>query len=182
MLGRGSSLRASSFYSCHHRQLNSFSIRHSICTCVGSGDIYVTSPTTCPHRFHHDCLLDWLTRRCNTACPCCRRDLISNDDVWDIHQEKGRERRRKQRKEQGGIRNRLGAFRRGGQRPGGVNVGGDAEIAGPDLNSVDRPAAQAQEEIPSSSTIASPTSNAGASNVESGRLDACEMFEREERV
>lgn len=173
------SFHPASFYS---YQFNSFSIQHSLCTCAEPGDIYVTSPTTCPHRFHHDCLLDWLTRRCNTACPCCRRDLISNDDVWDIHQEKGRERRRKRRKEQGGIRNRFGGFRRGGRRQDVVSAEGGAEAAGTTSNSVDRPAAQAQEEIPSSPTLTSPTSNAGASGVESGHLDASETFESEERV
>mmetsp|Transcript_25240 Transcript_25240/g.73029 ORF Transcript_25240/g.73029 Transcript_25240/m.73029 type:complete len:558 (-) Transcript_25240:983-2656(-) len=144
------------------------------------GDIYVTSPTTCTHRFHHDCLLDWLTRRCNTACPCCRRDLISNDDVWDIHQQKGRERRRKRRKEQGGIRNRLGALRRRGRREDGVIVEGDGENAGVTAGSLVRPAAQAQE-VPSS-TLTSPTSTVGASDIESGQLEASEIFESEERV
>ena len=156
-----------------------------VVTFVEPGDIYVTSPTTCPHRFHHDCLLDWLTRRCNTACPCCRRDLISNDDVWDIHQEKGRERRRKRRKEQGGIKNRFGGFRRGVRRQDGVTAEGGAEAGGAALNSVDRPAPQAQEEIPSSTIFTSPrsTSTAGASSdVDSGHLDAGETFESEERV
>lgn len=103
--------------------------------------------------------------------------------MWDIHQEKGRERRRKRRKEQGGIRNRFGGFRRGGRRQDGVSAEGGAEAAGTTLNSVDRPAPQAQEEIPSSTTLTSPTtSTAGASDVESGHLDAGETFESEERV
>jgi len=113
------------------------------------GDVYVNSPSTCPHRFHHDCLLDWLTRRCNTACPCCRRDLISNDDVWDVHQEKGRERRRKRRKERGGFRNRLGALRRGVRRQNGVGADGGGEATETIANNgTIRPAAQAQE-VPS---------------------------------
>ena len=144
------------------------------------GDIYVTSPTTCPHRFHHDCLLDWLTRRCNTACPCCRRDLISNDDVWDIHQQKGRERRRKRRKEQGGLRNRLGALRRRVEREDGVGVSSerDSGVTGATASSSARPAAQAQE-VPSSAL----TSTQGESDVESGQQgEASEAFESEERV
>lgn len=147
------------------------------------GDIYVTSPTTCTHRFHHDCLLDWLTRRCNTACPCCRRDLISNDDVWDIHQQKGRERRRKRRKEQGGIRNRLGALRRRVEREDGVGVSaeGDSGVTGTTASSSVRPAAQAQE-VPSSA-LTSPTYTVGESDVESGQQgEASEAFESEERV
>ena len=153
-----------------------------VVTFAEPGDIYVTSPTTCPHRFHHDCLLDWLTRRCNTACPCCRRDLISNDDVWDIHQEKGRERKRKRRKEKGGIRNRFGGFRGGSGRQDGVSEGG-AEAAGTTSNSVDRPAPQAQDETPSATTLMTPASAAGASDVvESGHLDAGETFGSEERV
>ena len=103
--------------------------------------------------------------------------------MWDIHQEKGRERRRKRRKEQGGIKNRFGGFRRGVRRQGGVTAEGGAEAGGAALNSVDRPAPQAQEEIPSSTILTSPTSTAGASSdVESGHLDAGETFESEERV
>ena len=101
--------------------------------------------------------------------------------MWDIHQEKGRERRRKRRKEQGGIRNRLGAFRRGGRRQDGVSAEGSAEAAGRTSNSGNRPAAQAQEEIPSSTTLTSPASTAGASDVESGQMGASETFESEER-
>lgn len=96
---------------------------------IEQGDTYVTWPTTCPHRFHHDCLLDWLTRRVNTACPCCRRDLISNDDVWDVHQRIGREKRRRKRKERGwpgnGLRGRISRFRRREGEQGGVGVGMD---------------------------------------------------------
>lgn len=105
--------------------------------------------------------------------------MISNDDVWDIHQEKGRERRRKRRKEQGGIRNRLGAFRREGHRQDGVSAEGSAEAAGRTSNSGNRPAAQAQEEIPSSTTLTSPAST--APDVESGQMGASETFESEER-
>ena len=73
----------------------------SICICeYEPGDVYIHSPTTCPHRFHQDCLVDWLTLRCNTSCPTCRRDLVSNDDVWEVHQrlmcdEKNRKRKQK---------------------------------------------------------------------------------------
>ena len=147
------------------------------------GDIYVTSPNICTHRFHHDCLLDWLTRRCNTACPCCRRDLISNDDVWDIHQQKGRERRRKRRKEQGGLRDRLGALRRRCEREDGIGVSaeGDSGVTGTTASSSVRPAAQAQE-VPSSA-LTSPTSAVAESDVESGQQgEASEAFESEERV
>ena len=149
------------------------------------GDIYVTSPSICTHRFHHDCLLDWLTRRCNTACPCCRRDLISNDDVWDIHQQKGRERRRKRRKEQGGLRNRLDALRRRCEREDGIGVSaeGDSGVTGTTASSSVRPAAQAQEVPSSVLPVTSPTSAAAESDVESGQQgEASEAFESEERV
>lgn len=56
-------------------------------------DICLTSPT-CVHRFHHECLMDWLERQNNTDCPCCREAMVADDDVWDLVQAS----RRKQRK------------------------------------------------------------------------------------
>ena len=108
--------------------------------------------------------------------------MISNDDVWDIHQEKGKERRRKRRKEKGGIRNRFGGFRGGGGRQDGVSAEGGAEAAGRTSNSVDRPAAQAQEQTPSATTLTTPAAAGASDVVESGHLDAGETFESEERV
>ena len=103
--------------------------------------------------------------------------------MWDIHQEKGRERKRNRRKEKGGIRNRFGGFRGGSGRQDGVIAGGGAEAAGTSSNSVDRPAPQAQEQTPSSTTLTTSTLTAGASDVvESRHLDAGETFESEERV
>ena len=103
--------------------------------------------------------------------------------MWDIHQQKGRERRRKRRKEQGGLRNRLGALRRRCEREDGVGVSaeGDSGVTGTTASNSVRPAAQAQE-VPSSA-LASPTSTVGESDVESGQQgEASEAFESEERV
>jgi Ring finger domain len=36
----------------------------------------------CNHMYHSECILDWLERRSNTECPCCRRPLVSEDAVW----------------------------------------------------------------------------------------------------
>jgi Ring finger domain len=65
--------------------------------------------TTCPHRFHSDCILDWLQRQANLECPCCRIPMVDEDDVWravkrirrDRKKELKRERRAKQRKQRG---------------------------------------------------------------------------------
>lgn len=64
---------------------------------------------TCPHRFHSDCILDWLQRQANLECPCCRIPMVDEDDVWKavkrIRRERKkqlkRERRAKTRKQRG---------------------------------------------------------------------------------
>jgi hypothetical protein len=33
--------------------------------------------------YHAQCILDWLERRSNTDCPCCRQPLVSEDAVWE---------------------------------------------------------------------------------------------------
>mmetsp|Transcript_35210 Transcript_35210/g.77171 ORF Transcript_35210/g.77171 Transcript_35210/m.77171 type:complete len:557 (+) Transcript_35210:203-1873(+) len=136
------------------------------------GDTYVTWPTTCPHRFHHDCLLDWLTRRVNTACPCCRRDLISNDDVWEVHQRIGREKRRRKRKERGwpgnGIRGRIVRFRRREGEQVDVGVG------------MDEGDAMADDTVPAMA-VTEPSSPASGSSADEERNNAEEpSFQTEE--
>ncbi|CAB9517669.1 zinc ion binding [Seminavis robusta] len=41
------------------------------------------SSGVCDHIFHLSCILNWLERRSNTECPCCRKSLVSEDDVWE---------------------------------------------------------------------------------------------------
>jgi hypothetical protein len=57
--------------------------------------------TTCPHRFHRECILDWLERRNNTECPCCRVPMVSDEDVWDTVQKIRREKRKQLRRQRG---------------------------------------------------------------------------------
>lgn len=60
------------------------------------------SATTCPHRYHRDCILDWLERCANTECPCCRVPMVSDDEVWETVQQLRRERRKQLRAENRG--------------------------------------------------------------------------------
>lgn len=34
--------------------------------------------------YHSVCILDWLERRSNTDCPCCRQPLVSDAAVWEM--------------------------------------------------------------------------------------------------
>mmetsp|Transcript_34292 Transcript_34292/g.39040 ORF Transcript_34292/g.39040 Transcript_34292/m.39040 type:complete len:456 (-) Transcript_34292:144-1511(-) len=61
-------------------------------------DLIFQSPR-CVHRFHQECLMDWLERRNNTDCPCCRETLVSDEDVWDTVQQLRREQRKLRRQE-----------------------------------------------------------------------------------
>jgi hypothetical protein len=69
-------------------------------------DVCFTS-SVCSHEFHRTCILEWLERRANTECPCCRTSLVSDGQVWEAVQEMREERRRQIRKA-----NRRGFFSR----------------------------------------------------------------------
>jgi hypothetical protein len=47
---------------------------------VENGSVCIRA-NTCNHRFHRDCLLEWLEVQNNTKCPCCRKDIITNQQV-----------------------------------------------------------------------------------------------------
>ena len=79
-------------------------------------DVCFTS-TVCSHRFHHGCIMDWLERRANTECPCCRTRLISDEEVWETVQKIRGERRRQIRKANRG-QGLFPWFRRGSDRLG----------------------------------------------------------------
>jgi hypothetical protein len=66
-------------------------------------DVCFTS-RTCIHKFHRDCLLDWLERRDHTECPCCREPMVADEDVWDsvqLMRRQQRKLRRRQTREKG---------------------------------------------------------------------------------
>lgn len=71
----------------------------SICLCEFDDDTF-QSPV-CTHQFHKECIVEWLERRQNTECPCCRQPLISDDEVWEIVKSLRKERRKRSRKENG---------------------------------------------------------------------------------
>jgi len=71
--------------------------------------------SVCSHQFHRACILEWLQRRANTECPCCRTPLVTDEQVWETVQEMREEHRRQIQKA-----NRRGfffRFRRGGNQP-----------------------------------------------------------------
>lgn len=48
----------------------------------------------CSHRFHQECILGWLEIQSHRDCPCCRVELIAEDDIWPVVKRQRRERRR----------------------------------------------------------------------------------------
>eukprot|EP00586_Coscinodiscus_wailesii_P009170 CAMPEP_0172523638 /NCGR_PEP_ID=MMETSP1066-20121228/293761_1 /TAXON_ID=671091 /ORGANISM="Coscinodiscus wailesii, Strain CCMP2513" /LENGTH=577 /DNA_ID=CAMNT_0013306721 /DNA_START=484 /DNA_END=2217 /DNA_ORIENTATION=+ len=105
----------------------------SICLCdYEEGETYIAPK--CPHRFHKDCIIEWLEVRQNTACPCCRKDIITNEEIYEVAK-KIRRRERQHRGEDNfrGRMRRLGrrcresvwrTRRREGEEPGIAGRGG----------------------------------------------------------
>lgn len=46
---------------------------------------------SCPHKFHKDCILDWLQRQHQSECPCCRVRMVDEEDVWRVVRSKREE-------------------------------------------------------------------------------------------
>jgi hypothetical protein len=61
--------------------------------------------------------MDWLERRANTECPCCRTPLISDEQVWETVIKQRQERRRQIRKASRG-RGLFSCFRPGNDSSG----------------------------------------------------------------
>lgn len=55
----------------------------SICLGEYGSDQDVLQSDSCSHRFHKNCILDWLQRQeAKAECPCCRVGMVSEEDVW----------------------------------------------------------------------------------------------------
>jgi hypothetical protein len=68
--------------------------------CLGDyeeDDVVFQASTTCSHQFHKECILDWLERRENTECPCCRVPMVEEEDVWKTVELLRKQNRRKRR-------------------------------------------------------------------------------------
>eukprot|EP00545_Synedropsis_sp_CCMP1620_P012003 CAMPEP_0119015714 /NCGR_PEP_ID=MMETSP1176-20130426/11474_1 /TAXON_ID=265551 /ORGANISM="Synedropsis recta cf, Strain CCMP1620" /LENGTH=355 /DNA_ID=CAMNT_0006969027 /DNA_START=226 /DNA_END=1293 /DNA_ORIENTATION=+ len=71
----------------------------SICLMEYENDDVCFTSRTCVHKFHRDCLMDWLERRNHTECPCCREPMVADDDVWDTVQQMRRQQRKLRRRQ-----------------------------------------------------------------------------------
>jgi len=87
-----------------HNHNASFDERPVCSICLGSYEeddtaASVLQSVTCPHRFHNECILDWLQRQANLECPCCRLPMVSEVDVWTTVKRNRKERRKQLRRE-----------------------------------------------------------------------------------
>ena len=60
------------------------------------GQTWFQSPK-CAHRFHWDCILSWLEIQSHRDCPCCRTEILPEEQIWQVVQRQRKERRRKKR-------------------------------------------------------------------------------------
>lgn len=70
----------------------------SICLAEFESNETVLQVKTCSHQFHQLCIFDWLERSRNTDCPCCRVEMVSEEEIWRIVKDKRKERKRQKRK------------------------------------------------------------------------------------
>jgi hypothetical protein len=66
-----------------------FTIRSAKCAiCIeeyGEGDVVVgSSNSQCPHVYHHECMMIWLSKGTNLCCPVCRQWFIVAHEEQDI--------------------------------------------------------------------------------------------------
>ena len=55
----------------------------SICLGPYASEASAWTSHVCQHRFHRNCLLDWLSQPGKIECPCCRKPFVDEDDVWN---------------------------------------------------------------------------------------------------
>lgn len=60
----------------------------------------VFQSSTCVHQFHMECILNWLQRKSNNECPCCRTPMIDDREVWKTIVQLRKQKRRALQKSQ----------------------------------------------------------------------------------
>lgn len=115
--------------------------------------------SVCSHQFHRTCILEWLQRRSNTECPCCRTPLVTDEQVWTTVQDMREERRRQIRKaSRGGC---CSCFRRDGHEPSMSQDDGTVDPT--------PPPSPAPTNLTSFGSVDSPDDVAAVENVESAQ-------------
>ena len=70
----------------------------SICLGGYDNDDEILRVQTCSHEFHEECILTWLQREANTECPCCRVDMVTEEQVWTCVRKNRKQKRREMRR------------------------------------------------------------------------------------
>lgn len=69
-------------------------------TTTTASDSTIFQSSTCIHQFHMECILNWLQRKTNVECPCCRVPMIHDKEVWKTIQQLRKQKLRAMQKQQ----------------------------------------------------------------------------------
>mmetsp|Transcript_13065 Transcript_13065/g.28637 ORF Transcript_13065/g.28637 Transcript_13065/m.28637 type:complete len:357 (+) Transcript_13065:99-1169(+) len=68
--------------------------RCPICFARYTAERPVFDSPKCIHHFHQDCILGWLEFQSHRDCPCCRVELVSEEQIWRVVKRQRRELKR----------------------------------------------------------------------------------------